>query len=80
MISSLVRHGRMEAAAYPRAALVEAAVQFARTQGAIPGPGTAPAVRAVMDEALLAREEGTDRVILFAYSGHGSVRPAPLAG
>jgi tryptophan synthase beta chain len=28
-------------------------------------------VRAAVDEALVAREEGTERVILFSYSGHG---------
>lgn len=71
IVATLVRHGRMEAAAYPRAKVLEAAVQFARTQGAIPAPETAHAIGAVVDEALLAKEEGADRVILFSYSGHG---------
>jgi len=71
IISNLVRHGRMEATAYPQGKVFEAAVQFARTQGTIPAPETAHAIRAVVDEALLAKEEGTDRVILFSYSGHG---------
>ena len=47
------------------------AVQSARTQGSIPAPETAHAVRAAIDEALLAKEEGAERVILFSYSGHG---------
>jgi len=71
IISNLVRHGRMEAAAYPQGKVFEAAVQFARIQGTIPAPETAHAVRAVIDEALLAKEEGAERVILFSYSGHG---------
>ena len=71
IISNLVRHGRMEAVAYPQSKVFEAAVQFARTQGSIPAPETAHAIRAVVDEALLAKEEAAERVILFSYSGHG---------
>jgi tryptophan synthase beta chain len=71
VISNLVRHGRMEATAYPQAKVFDAAVQFARTQGSIPAPETAHAIRAVIDEALLAKEEGAERVVLFSYSGHG---------
>ncbi len=48
-----------------------AAVQFARTQGSLPAPETAHAIRAAIDEALAAKEEGAERVILFGYSGHG---------
>ncbi len=61
----------MEAVAYPQGKVFEAAVQFARTQGTIPAPETAHAIRAAVDEALLAKEEGTEKVILFSYSGHG---------
>jgi tryptophan synthase beta chain len=71
IISNLVRAGRMEAVAYPQGKVFEAAVQFARTQGIIPAPETSHAIRAVIDEALKAKEEGTARVILFNYSGHG---------
>jgi tryptophan synthase beta chain len=71
IISNLVQAGRMEAVAYPQGKVFEAAVQFARTQGTIPAPETAHAIRAAVDEALLAKEEGAERVILFSYSGHG---------
>jgi tryptophan synthase beta chain len=71
IISSLVHSGRMEAAAYPQGKVFEAAVQFARTEGKIPAPETAHAIRAVIDEALAAKETGEERVILFNYSGHG---------
>ena len=71
IISNLVKAGRMEAMAYPQGKVFEAAVQWARTEGPIPAPETAHAVRAVVDEALAAKEEGAERVILFSYSGHG---------
>jgi tryptophan synthase beta chain len=71
IVSNLVKTGRMEAVSYPQGKVFEAAVQFARTQGPIPAPETAHAVRAAVDEALLAKEEGAERVILFSYSGHG---------
>jgi tryptophan synthase beta chain len=71
IISLLVRAGRMEAVAYPQGKTFEAAVQFARTEGKIPAPETGHAIRAVIDEALAAKEAGEERVILFNYSGHG---------
>ena len=71
IISNVVQTGRMEAVAYPQGKVFEAAVQFARTQGTIPAPETSHAIRAAVDEALLAKEEGAERVILFCYSGHG---------
>jgi tryptophan synthase beta chain len=71
IISNLVQHGRMRAVAYPQLKVFDAAVQFARTQGTIPAPETAHAIRAVIDEALAAKESGEEKVILFSYSGHG---------
>ena len=71
IISNLVKAGRMEAVAYPQGKVFEAALQFARTEGTIPAPETSHAIRAVIDEALRAKEEGAERVILFNYSGHG---------
>jgi tryptophan synthase beta chain len=71
IISNLVKSGRIQATAYPQGKVFEAAVQFARTQGMIPAPETSHAIRATIDEALKAKEEGTERVILFGYSGHG---------
>jgi len=71
LVSNLVQSGRIEAVAYPQSKVFEAAVQFARTQGSIPAPETSHAIRAAVDEALLAKEEGVERVILFSYSGHG---------
>jgi tryptophan synthase beta chain len=61
----------MRAVAYPQGKVFEAAVEFARTQGPIPAPETAHAIRGAIDEALKAKEEGEEKVILFSYSGHG---------
>lgn len=71
LVSALHRHGYVEPVAYPQLAVFEAAVLFARTEGFIPAPETAHAIRAAIDEALAAREAGEKRVILFNFSGHG---------
>jgi tryptophan synthase beta chain len=71
LVSALVRDGRMEAVAYPQGKVFEAAVQFARAEGKIAAPEAAHAIRAVIDEALAAKETGEERVILFNYCGHG---------
>jgi tryptophan synthase beta chain len=70
-LSLLVRDGHMEARAFTQNAIFEAAIQFARAQGIIPAPESAHAIRAVIDEALKAKESGEEKVILFNLSGHG---------
>jgi len=71
MVSHLVKLGVIEAVAYPQNPVFEAAVTFARTEGIIPAPETAHAIRAVIDEALACRESGQEKTILFNFSGHG---------
>jgi tryptophan synthase beta chain len=71
MVSHCVKLGLMEAVAYPQTKVFEAAVTFARTEGIIPAPEPAHAIKAVIDEAIKCREEGRKRVILFNLSGHG---------
>jgi tryptophan synthase beta chain len=70
-LSQLVHEGQMEAKAYSQNSIFEAAVQFAKTQGIVPGPEPAHAIRAAIDEAVEARDAGESRVILFNLSGHG---------
>jgi len=70
-VSHLYDLGLIDAVAYAQSKVFEAAVTFARTEGIIPAPETAHAVRAVVDEALKARQEGRKKVILFNLSGHG---------
>src|SRR5687768_11854077 len=71
LVSGLVHAGLIEARAYGQNAAFDAAVRFARTEGIVPGPEPAHAIRAVFDEAEAAREAGEERVILFGLSGHG---------
>ena len=71
IISALVKAGRMEAVAAPQSKVFEAATLFARTEGKLPAPESAHAIRAAIDEALAAKETGEERVILFNLSGHG---------
>ena len=51
MISGLVKAGVVEARAYRQNETFEAAVQFARTEGIIPAPESAHAIRAAIEEA-----------------------------
>ncbi|HUF06531.1 MAG TPA: TrpB-like pyridoxal phosphate-dependent enzyme [Candidatus Binatia bacterium] len=71
MVSHLHDQGFLEAKAYDQEACFSAALQFARTEGLIPAPESAHAIRAAIDEALDARDAGEERVILFNLSGHG---------
>jgi len=71
IVSALVKSGRMEAVAYPQGKTFEAAIQFADTEGKLPAPETGHVIRAVIDEALAAKETGEERVLLFNFSGHG---------
>jgi tryptophan synthase beta chain len=71
LVCQLVADGTIEAVAHPQLRTFEAAVQFARTEGIIPAPEAAHAIRSAIDEALRAKEAGESRVILFNLSGHG---------
>ncbi len=63
--------GYIEAVAVNQITTFDAAVLFARSEGIVPAPETAHAVRVAIDEALDAKEKGEKRVILFNFSGHG---------
>ena len=63
--------GLIEARAVHQNPVFEAAITFARAEGIVPAPETAHAIRAVIDEALKAKESGEEKVIVFNFSGHG---------
>jgi tryptophan synthase beta chain len=71
-ICALYDAGHIDAVAVKQVATFEAAVQFAQTEGIIPAPESAHAIRAAIDEALDAKEKGEKRVILFNLSGNGN--------
>ena len=84
LVCGLVKAGLVEARAYRQNETFDAAVQFARTEGIIPAPEPAHAIRAVIEEAEAAKQAGESRVILFGLCGHGhfdlSAYDAFLAG
>ncbi len=71
ILSLLVSEGVVESVAYDQVSVFEAARLFARTEGIVPAPESAHAVKAVVDIALRARERGEEATILFNLSGHG---------
>ena len=71
LVSLVKNEGLIEARSYYQNPVFEAAVLFANTEAVIPAPETAHAVRAAIDEAIKAREEGKEKVILFNFSGNG---------
>jgi tryptophan synthase beta chain len=71
LVSQLLKDGVIEARAYPQLTCFEAALTFAKTEAIIPAPESSHAIRAAIDEALICKEEGKEKCILFNLSGHG---------
>ena len=71
LVSQLYHEGYIEAVALPQTAIFEAAILFARSEGILPAPESAHSIRAAIDEARRAVEEGKERTIVFGLSGHG---------
>jgi len=70
-VSQLYDAGLIEAVAVPQITTFDAAIMFAHSEGIIPAPETAHAIRVAIDEALDAKEKDEKRIILFNFSGHG---------
>jgi len=70
-LSVLVDQGIVEPRAVPQISTFQAAEIFAKTEGLIPAPETAHAIRGAIDLALEAKESDEETVIAFNYSGHG---------
>ena len=73
IVSQLKKDNLIEAVAIPQLETFEAGVLFAQTEGIIPAPESTHAVASAIREAKKAKEEGTQKVILFNLSGHGLV-------
>ncbi len=69
--SQLLLDGIIRAEAVPQLETFQAAITFARTEGFITAPETNHAVAVVIREAIKAKEEGKEKVILMNWSGHG---------
>ncbi len=70
-VCELYRAGIIEARAVSQLATFEAGLLFARTEGIVPAPEAAHAIRGAIDEAIRCREEGISRTIVFNLCGHG---------
>jgi tryptophan synthase beta chain len=71
LVSHLVKMGVVEPRAYPQEKVFQAAEIFLKTEGILSAPESSHAVAAAIDEALKAKEEKKEKVILFNLSGHG---------
>jgi len=71
LVCQAIVEGLFTPRAYDQIKCYESAMLWAQTEGAICAPETSHAIAAVIDEAVKAKEQGKEKVILFNYSGHG---------
>jgi len=71
LVCLLKELGVVEAVAYEQEQTFDAAKTFTEAEGIIPAPETAHAIKAVIDEALVAKKTGEEKTIVFNFSGHG---------
>ncbi|MBU5464498.1 TrpB-like pyridoxal phosphate-dependent enzyme [Anaerotignum sp. MSJ-24] len=71
ILSQLYDDGLMEARSVEQTSVFAAATQFARTEGILPAPESSHAIRAAIDEALVCKETGEEKTILFGLTGTG---------
>jgi tryptophan synthase beta chain len=73
IVSQLVVSNLIRPEAIHQLETFQAGITFAKTEGFISAPETNHAVAMVIREAIKAKEEGKEKVILFNWSGHGLV-------
>jgi len=73
IVSQLIISNLIRPVAIHQLETFQAGVTFARTEGFIGAPETNHAVAVAIREAIKAKEEGKEKVILFNWSGHGLV-------
>ncbi len=71
LISQLVHEKMIEAVAYNQIETFEAAALFAKTEGIIPAPEAAHAIKCAIEEAKRCAREKKSETIVFNLSGHG---------
>jgi len=70
-ISLLTQEKQMTTEAYSQIDVFDAAKMFIQTEGIIPAPEPAHAIKGVIDEALRCKQTGEAKTILFVLCGHG---------
>ncbi|MBM2814173.1 MAG: tryptophan synthase subunit beta [Ignavibacteria bacterium] len=73
LCSQLLKDGLIEAQAIQQLECFEAGVAFTKAEGIIPAPEATHGIAQVIREARRAKEEGTQKTILFNLCGHGLV-------
>lgn len=71
ILSKLYHDGYMEAVAVEQTKIFDAAVKFARLETILPAPESAHAIYTAINEALLCKETGEAKTILFGLTGTG---------
>jgi tryptophan synthase beta chain len=71
LVSAAIVEGLLAPRAVGQLECYRAAIQWAKSEGAIIAPETSHAVAVTIQEALKAKEEGKEKVILMNLSGHG---------
>ena len=71
IISNLYADGLISAEAYHQVEIFDAAVTFARSEGIVPAPESAHAIKSAIEQALKCKQSGEEKTILFGLSGHG---------
>ncbi|MEE3362992.1 MAG: pyridoxal-phosphate dependent enzyme, partial [Anaerovoracaceae bacterium] len=69
--SQLHHDGYVKARSVDQTAVFAAAEQFARTEGILPAPESAHAIRVAIDEAAKCKETGEEKTIVFGLTGTG---------
>lgn len=73
ILSQLLKDGLYEGRDIDQLDSFKAGVLFSQVEGIIPAPESTHAICAAIQEALKAKEEGKEKVILFNLSGHGLI-------
>lgn len=73
IVSQLKKDGYIEAQDIHQDETFKAGILFSQAEGIIPAPESTHAIAVAIREALKAKEEGKEKVILFQLSGHGLI-------
>jgi len=71
IVSKLYHDGYLEARSVEQTKVFDAANLFARSEGILPAPESAHALKVAIDEAIKCKETGEKKTILFGLSGTG---------
>jgi tryptophan synthase beta chain len=71
IVSQLYADKVIDAVAYSQTEVFKAGVTFARSEGIVPAPESAHAIKCAIDKALEYKKSGEKKTVLFNLSGHG---------